>query len=199
MHSRITRLVMAITCLVGVAVAIDARLAAVYAQTILLRDITVKKLSQAGSLSGCAVNFEIGFQDHAYRRGQASVVSGALTWYLRPLGAWATIEVVGQDISEDATTMGFHVTNAFIDVETTTYLADEQSSCENPQGFCAVYHSDKAMRLLHSAIPTFVLGFNRQENGMGHIRLPIAVDGPKQREMAECVDALAGSAPPQQP
>jgi hypothetical protein len=193
------RRVVALGCLAAAAVVLGARITPAQAQTILLRDITVKKLSQAGSLSGCAVNFEIGFQDHAYRRGQASVISGALSWYLRPLGAWASLEVVGQDISEGATTTGFHVTNAFIDVETTTYLADEQSSCDNPQGFCAVYRSDKAMRLLHAAIPTFVLGFNRQETGMGHIRLPIAIERAQQQEMAECVEALTAGLSSQQP
>ena len=190
---------MALTCLLWMLVVLDARLADAQAQTILVHDITIRRVSQAETLSGCSVNFDIGYRDHTYRQGLPSVISGGLTWYLRPLGAWAALKVVGQDISADMEPMPhFQVTNAFIDVDTTTYLADEQSACENPQGFCAVYRSDKAMKLMHSAIPNFVLGFNRHETGMGHIRLPIGIAGEQLKEMTECLEALMGSVTSQQ-
>jgi len=195
-----TRIVMALTCLLCTLVVLDLPLAGAQAQTILVRDITITRVSQAETLSGCSVNFDIGYRDHTYRQGLPSVVSGGLTWYLRPLGAWAALRVVGQDISADMEPLPhFQVTNAFIDVDTSTYLADEQSACENPQGFCAVYRSEKAMKLMHSAIPSFVLGFNRHATGMGHIRLPIAIEGPQLKEMTECMEALMGSVTSQQP
>ena len=134
------------------------------------------------------------------RQGLASLVSGGITWYVRPLGAWATLNVVGQDISEAMAPLSpFHVTNAFIDVDTSTYLADEQSTCEHPLGFCAVYRSEKAMRLMHSAIPAFVLGFNREATGMGNIRVPIVVEEPQLKELTACMDAMIGSVTSQQP
>jgi hypothetical protein len=195
-----TRTVVLLTRLLWVLVVLDTWSAGAHAQTILVRDITIKKVSQAGTLSGCAVNFDVGYQDHTYRQGLPSVVSGGITWYLRPHGAWASLKLVGQDISEAMAPMGhFQITNAFIEVDAATYLSDEQSMCENPQGFCAVYHAEKAMKLMHSAIPTFALGFNRQATGMGQIRLPIVIVEPQLNELSECMDALVGSVTPQQP
>jgi hypothetical protein len=55
------------------------------------------------------------------------------------------------------------------------------------------------MKLMHSAIPTFALGFNRQATGMGQIRLPIVIVEPQLNELSECMDALVGSVTPQQP
>jgi hypothetical protein len=170
------------------------------AQSILVRDITIKRVSLAGSVAGCSVNFDVGYQDHTHRPGLASLVSGGITWYVRPLGAWATLKVVGQDISEAMAPMSpFQVTNAFIDVDTSTYLADEQSTCEHPQGFCAVYRSEKALRLMHSALPAFVLGFNRQATGMGNIRVPIVLEEPQRKEFAACMDAMVAGVTPEQP
>jgi hypothetical protein len=186
--------------LVWVLVALGIGAAGAHAQSILVRDITIKRVSLAGTLSGCSVNFDVGYQDHTHRPGLASLVSGGITWYVRPLGSWATLKVVGQDISEAMAPLSpFQVTNAFIDVDTSTYLADEQSTCEHPLGFCAVYRSEKAMRLMHSAIPAFVLGFNREAAGMGNIRVPIVVEEPQLKELAECMDAMIGSVTSQQP
>ena len=90
-----------------------------HAQSILVSDITIKRVSVAGTLSGCSVNFDVGYQDHTHRPGLASLVSGGITWYVRPLGAWATLKVLGQDITEAMMPMSpFLVTNAFIDVDT---------------------------------------------------------------------------------
>jgi hypothetical protein len=187
-------------CLVGVLLALSVGSTGAKAQSVLVRDITIKRVSLAGEVSGCSINFDVGYQDHTHRPGLASLVSGGMTWYVRPLGTWATLKVVGQDISEAMAPLSpFHVTNAFIDVDTSTYLADEQSTCEHPLGFCAVYRSEKALQLMHRAIPAFILGFHRQATGMGNIRLPIVVDGPQRKELAECIDALVGgvSAPQQ--
>ena len=171
-----------------------------YAQSVLVRDITIKRVSVGETLSGCSVNFDVGYQDRTHRPGLASLVSGDMSWYVRPLGAWATLKVVGQDISEAMAPLSpFHVTNAFIDVDTSTYLADEQSTCEHPLGFCAVYRSEKALQLMHRAIPAFILGFHREATGMGNIRLPIELGGAQLKEWAECIDALVGGASPQQP
>jgi len=186
--------------LAWVLLALGIKTTGAHAQSILMRDITIKRVSVAGSLSGCSVNFDVGYQDHTHRPGLASLVSGGITWYVRPLGAWATLNVLGQDITEAMTPMSpFLVTNAFIDVDTSTYLADEQSTCEHPLGFCVVYRSEKAMQLMHSAIPAFVLGFHRQGTGMGNIRVPIQVEEPQLKELTECIDAMVGSAMPQEP
>jgi hypothetical protein len=186
--------------LLGALFALSLGSTGAYAQSILVRDITIKRVSVAGALSGCSVNFDVGYQDRTHRPGLASLVSGGVTWYVRPLGTWATLKVVGQDISEAMAPLSpFHVTNAFIDVDTSTYLADEQSTCEHPLGFCAVYRSEKALQLMHRAIPAFILGFHRQATGMGNIRLPIEVEGPQLKELAECIDALVGGVGSQQP
>jgi hypothetical protein len=187
-------------CLVGVLFALSSWPTGAYAQSVLVRDVTIKRVSLAGTHSGCSVNFDIGYQDHTHRPGLASLVSGDMTWYVRPRGTWATLKVVGQDIAEAMAPMSpFHVTNAFIDVDTSTYLADEQSTCEHPQGFCAVYNSEKATQLMQRAIPAFILGFHRQATGMGNIRLPIVVEGPQLKELSECMDALLGSIASEQP
>src|SRR5262245_38814292 len=186
--------------LIGVLLGLAIGVAGAQAQSILVRDITVKRIAVAGTLAGCSVNFDVGYQDHTHRSGLASLVSGGITWYVRPLGAWATLNVVGQDISEAMAPMSpFQVTNAFIDVDTSTYLADEQATCEHPMGFCVVYRSEKAMQLMQSAIPAFVLGFHRQGTGMGNIRVPIVVEGPQLKELTECMDAMLGGVPPQEP
>src|SRR5262249_55455764 len=152
--------------------------AAAYAQTVLMRDVTVKKVLQEETLSGCSVKFDIGYQDHTYRQGLPSVVSGDVNWFLRPLGGLQSLNVEGHDISADMTPIGVVlITNAVSHVDPSTCLADEQSSCESPLGFCAVYRSEKAMQLMHSAIPAFALGFHRQGIGMGRIRLPIVIRG----------------------
>jgi len=170
------------------------------AQTVLMRDVTVKKVLQAETLSGCSIKFDVGYRDHTYRQGLPSVVSGDVTWYLRPMGAWASLTVTGQDISAEMEPMGdFLITNAFIDVDTSTYLADEQSSCESPLGFCAVYRAEKATRLMHSAIPAFALGFDREGTRMGRIRLPIVIEGQQLKDIEECLQTLAGSVTPEQP
>lgn len=198
--SGMLRIVVVLGCLLSLLVVVDASSARAYAQNILVRDIAIKRVSQEEKLSGCSVNFDVGYQDHAYRGGLPSVVSGSITWYLRPLGSWATLKVTGQDISDAMTLKGsFQITNAFIDVGASTYLADEQSACDHPQGFCGVYRSDKAMKLMHSAIPTFVLGFHRQATGMGQIRLPIVIEGPELKELTECMEVLSGSATSSQP
>ena len=186
--------------LASVLLALSINAAGAHAQSILVRDITIKRVSVAGTLSGCSVNFDVGYQDHTHRPGLASLVSGGITWYVRPLGAWATLNVLGQDITEAMMAMSpFLVTNAFIDVDTSTYLADEQSTCEHPLGFCAVYRSEKAMRLIHSAIPAFVLGFHWQGTGMGNIRVPIQVEEPQLKELTECIEGMIGSVTPQEP
>jgi hypothetical protein len=186
--------------LLGLLVVFSIGSTGAYGQSVLVRDITIKRVSVAGTLSGCSLNFDVGYQDHTHRSGLASLVSGGMTWYVRPLGTWATLKVVGQDISEAMAPLSpFHVTNAFIDVDTSTYLADEQSTCEHPLGFCAVYRSEKALQLMQRAVPAFILGFHRQATGMGNIRLPIKVEGPQLKELAECLDALVGAVSPQQP
>jgi hypothetical protein len=186
--------------LVGVLCSLSLGPTEAYAQSVLVRDITIKRVSVAGALSGCSVNFDVGYQDHRHRPGLASLVSGGMTWYVRPLGTWATLKVVGQDISEAMAPLSpFHVTNAFIDVDTSTYLADEQSTCEHPLGFCAVYRSEKALQLMQRAIPAFILGFHRQATGMGNIRLPIVVEGAELKELAECIEALVGGVSSEQP
>ena len=166
------------------------------AQTVLMRDVTIQKVPQAGTLEGCSVAFDVGYQDHTHRQGLPSVVSGSVTWYLQRQRTWATLKVVGQDISAAMVPIGhFLITNAFIDVDTSTYLADEQSTCEHPQGFCAVYDTEKAVRLMSNAMPAFIVAFNRHSTGLD-IRLPIVMQEPQLKEMAECMGALIARTKP---
>src|SRR5262249_22609895 len=72
----------------------------------LMSDVTVKKVLKAETLSGCSIKFDVGYRDHTYRQGLPSVVSGDVTWYLRPMGAWASLTVTGQDISAEMEPMG---------------------------------------------------------------------------------------------
>ena len=160
------------------------------AQSVMHQEVNINRISSGGVLAACSVVFDILYRDFVYRQGVPSLASGSLSFYLQPNRGFASVKVVGQDLSAAAEQLGFfQVTNAFVEVNGTAYLIDRKSQCERPTGFCAGYGYAKAMDLLKSAMPTFAIGFNRKAKGMD-IRLPVTLEQPQLAEMAACLDAL---------
>ena len=58
-----------------------------------------------------------------------------------------------------------------------------------------MYDTEKAVRLMSSAMPAFIVAFNRHATGLD-IRLPIVMQEPQLKEMAECMGALIARTKP---
>jgi hypothetical protein len=109
------------------------------AQSVMHQEININRISNGGVLAACSVVFDILYRDLVYRQGLPSLASGSLNFYLQPRGAFASVKVVGQDLSAAAEQLGFfQVTNAFVEVNGTAHQIDKQTQCDRPTGSRAV-------------------------------------------------------------
>jgi hypothetical protein len=167
------------------------------AQNVVSSEVWIEEVRQQGELTGCAVRFSIGFQDHVYRRGAVSGIGGTIGIYSvarqKPqVCAGGSLKVMGVDLYQGRVPNAFTVANAYLSVPSKVLnrqmLAEAHYQCDEPTAFCGVYGLSNALNIAgviadkHAAAMAVVLN---RHNGID-ISVPITIDEKARLQFAVC-------------
>jgi hypothetical protein len=168
-------------------------------QSLLKSEIAARTVTASGKLEACTIDFNLIYRDNVYKRGAPAGVSGSLTWAPYKAGVGLLLKVIGSDLMRGGANLeSFHIgtdwelfrlSHAFLATADTSYLADQQMSCENPNGYCGVYGFSKATAIARIMADKFTINFNRHASGID-VSLPLDVSSGDQVKFFECMEKI---------
>lgn len=150
-----------------------------------------KTLTADGKLIGCSIEFSMGFQDHVYRQGAYSGVTGSINLWGNK-GLYGSFKLVGADI-DTGQALPFQVSSAHVfGSPGTKPYQSQQVECENPKHFCAALSADAFLDVIASASATGAIrmAFNRKKGGMD-VPLSLGIQPKVVLDALQCAENLA--------
>jgi len=134
-------------------------------------EVTARRHTTAGELTGCAIEFNLIVRDQVYRGGRPSGLSGSLNWFLRKDrdGLMVSYKLTGGDWEDESlkgTPVRFDISAAWLRASGKLLNFRGRFECEDEKGFCAGDNEDLAVDALIASMGEMELGYIRKEGGL---------------------------------